>query len=133
MERFQAVNQKLQPCLTELREQAIALGREPVADRLLAELDARGAGDRSAAFRCVMALVWPDGRTRTAEGHCPGRIATAPRGEGGFGYDPVFVDPETGRTFAELPAETKNARSHRRRALDALVASLAAPGRKGAT
>jgi XTP/dITP diphosphohydrolase len=92
--------------------------------RLLAEMDAVPDGARAAAFRCVMVLAWPDGRTAIGEGRCAGTIASAPRGEGGFGYDPVFVDPATGRTFAELSAEEKNARSHRRRALDALCARL---------
>ena len=81
---------------------------------------------RAAAFRCALVLAWPDGRSVEAEGRCDGRIARAPHGEGGFGYDPVFVDPASGRTFAELPGEAKNAFSHRRRALDALGRVLAA-------
>ncbi len=83
--------------------------------------DARGA-----AFRCALALAWPDGKVVEAEGRCAGRIAREPRGTGGFGYDPVFVDPASGHTFAELPAEAKNAFSHRRRALDALHGVLGA-------
>lgn len=84
--------------------------------------DARGA-----AFHCALALAWPDGTLVTAEGRCAGRIAAAPRGEGGFGYDPVFVDPTSGRTFGELPSEAKNDFSHRRRALDALRHALGKP------
>jgi len=80
---------------------------------------------RGAAFRCALALAWPDGRLVEADGRCGGRIARAPRGRGGFGYDPVFVDPATGRTFGELSAEAKNGFSHRRRALDALRRALA--------
>lgn len=80
---------------------------------------------RGARFRCALVLAWPDGRSVEADGRCEGSIAQAPRGDGGFGYDPVFVDPVSGRTFAELPAEAKNAFSHRRRALDALAAVLA--------
>jgi XTP/dITP diphosphohydrolase len=87
---------------------------------LLAELRDVADDSRSAAFRCALALAWPDGTLVEAEGRCEGRIARAPRGSGGFGYDPVFVDPGSGRTFAELPAEAKNAFSHRRRALDVL-------------
>ena len=87
---------------------------------LLEELREVAADARLAAFRCALALAWPDGTLVEAEGRCEGRIAPAPRGGGGFGYDPVFVDPASGRTFAELPAEAKNAFSHRRRALDAL-------------
>lgn len=83
--------------------------------------DARGA-----AFRCALALAWPDGTVVEADGRCSGTIARAPRGAGGFGYDPVFVDPASGRTFGELPAEAKNDFSHRRRALDALRQVLVA-------
>jgi XTP/dITP diphosphohydrolase len=93
--------------------------------RLLEELRGVPEGERRAVFRCALALAWPDGRIVEAEGRCEGSIAPAPRGRGGFGYDPVFVDPATGRTFAELPAEAKHARSHRGRALRALVAALA--------
>ncbi len=91
---------------------------------LLRELETVPDGARGAAFRCALALAWPDGTLLEAAGRCAGWIARAPRGAGGFGYDPVFVDPESGRTFGELPAETKNAFSHRRRALDALRAQL---------
>jgi XTP/dITP diphosphohydrolase len=105
---------------------------------LLRELEAVPAAGRTAAFRCVMVLAWPDGAALRAEGACAGEIAHAPRGSGGFGYDPVFVDPTTGRTFAELSAADKNARSHRRRALERLRAGLEAgmpagtPGQDGA-
>ncbi len=83
---------------------------------------------RAAAFRSALVLAWPDGRSVEAEGRYDGYIAQAPRGEGGFGYDPVFVDPASGRTFAELPVEAKNAFSHRRSALDALARALGATG-----
>ena len=66
-----------------------------------------------------MALVRPDGQTVTAEGTCEGRIAEAPRGAGGFGYDPLFVPEGYDRTFAELGEEVKNRISHRGRALRA--------------
>lgn len=94
---------------------------------LLREMAAVPDGERAAAFRCVVALVWPDGAIFTAGGTCPGVISRAPIGVGGFGYDPVFLDPQTGQTFAELSAAAKNARSHRRRALDALAVALAGP------
>jgi XTP/dITP diphosphohydrolase len=87
---------------------------------LLQEMTDVPDGERHAAFRCALALAWPDGALVEADGRCEGWIARAPRGTGGFGYDPVFVDPASGRTFGELPAEAKNAFSHRRRALDAL-------------
>lgn len=90
------------------------------ADRyraLLSALD--GRADRAARFVCAMALARPGHRTITVRGTCEGRIGEAPRGEGGFGYDPVFV-LEDGRTMAELSREEKNARSHRGAALAAL-------------
>jgi len=68
---------------------------------------------RTARFRCVVALAQPDGSTWTTEGAVEGRILTAPRGASGFGYDPVFFVPEYNRTMAELPAAVKNQISHR--------------------
>jgi XTP/dITP diphosphohydrolase len=75
---------------------------------------------RAARFRAAAALAAPDGRVWVREGACEGRIARAPRGEGGFGYDPLFYLPEYGCTMAELPPATKNRISHRARALAAL-------------
>jgi XTP/dITP diphosphohydrolase len=71
---------------------------------------------RSAHFRCIIALAHPDGRVEFFEGRCDGLIAFAPRGQEGFGYDPVFYFPELDKTLAELPLETKNHISHRSRA-----------------
>jgi XTP/dITP diphosphohydrolase len=71
---------------------------------------------RTARFRCVMALATPEGLVGTVEGTCEGRIAPAPRGAGGFGYDPVFLLPDLGRTMAELTPDEKHAVSHRGRA-----------------
>lgn len=79
---------------------------------------------RTARFCCVIALAWPDGRTATAEGACEGRITHEPRGEHGFGYDPVFFVSEYGRTMAELPPEVKNRISHRARAAVGALAIL---------
>ena len=77
---------------------------------------------RSARFRTVTALVFPDGAEVVAEGSLEGRIAEAPRGTRGFGYDPVFeVD---GRTLAEMTMEEKDSMSHRARAVRALIDSL---------
>ena len=80
--------------------------------------------ERTARFRCVVALVKPDGSLHTAEGVCEGRIALEPRGEGGFGYDPIFYLPHLGRTMAELSLAEKNAVSHRARAAQAARALL---------
>ncbi|MBU4532307.1 MAG: XTP/dITP diphosphatase [Eubacteriales bacterium] len=72
---------------------------------------------RTARFRCVIALVTPDGDVHTAEGACEGLIILKPRGDNGFGYDPLFFVPEYDQTFAELPLDIKNQISHRGRAL----------------
>lgn len=69
--------------------------------------------ERAARFRCVIVVVHPDGRELVADGACEGRITRAPRGSGGFGYDPVFLYPPLGRTFAELAGEEKARVSHR--------------------
>lgn len=76
---------------------------------------------RMARFETVLAVVGPRGLAATLRGQCEGIILDAPRGKGGFGYDPVFFLPERGRTFAELSVGEKNAFSHRGRAVAALV------------
>ncbi len=91
--------------------------------RLLEVLD--GVDDRRARFRTVVALIGRDGTVHTFEGVCEGTITTAPRGEGGFGYDPLFRPQDHDQTFAEMPPEAKNEISHRRKALDAVRAFLA--------
>ncbi|MBI2872677.1 MAG: XTP/dITP diphosphatase [Chloroflexi bacterium] len=68
---------------------------------------------RTARFRCVIALAWPDGRVETCEGKVEGMVALEPAGENGFGYDPIFYLPERGVTIAHLNSEEKNAISHR--------------------
>lgn len=80
---------------------------------------------RTARFRCVIALVERDGRERIAEGVVEGVIVSAPRGTAGFGYDPVFLYPPLGRTFAELTEQEKARASHRGRAVAALRRLLA--------
>jgi XTP/dITP diphosphohydrolase len=97
--------------------------RENVAKLLGSLVD---VSDRRARFRSVVMVRWPDGREISAEGVVDGRITEAPRGEGGFGYDPVFVpDGSGGKTFAELGPD-KHALSHRGRALRALASKLKA-------
>lgn len=88
--------------------------------RLLHLLD--GVDDRSARFRTVVALAFPDGAEITAEGSIDGRITTERRGSAGFGYDPVFE--VEGRTLAEMGTGEKNKISHRSRALQALIRQL---------
>jgi XTP/dITP diphosphohydrolase len=103
-------------------------GEDATADdrnrRLLALLE--DVADRSARFVCVTALASPDGHVELFEGEVHGEIAEAPRGEGGFGYDPVFVIAGDGRTMAELPSAEKHRVSHRGLAGAKLRARLAA-------
>ena len=79
---------------------------------------------RTARFVSVITLLYPDGSAVVARGECPGVILRAPRGENGFGYDPVFFFEEDGKTMAEMAPERKNEISHRARALQALAAKL---------
>jgi len=90
-----------------------------------------GVADRRAHYACVLVLVRraDDPEPIVAEGRWHGRIVDAPRGTGGFGYDPHFEDLETGLTGAELPLERKNALSHRGKALRVLLARLEEEGR----
>ncbi len=101
--------------------------------KLLRELGALGddGGERTARFKTVALVAFPDGSELWAEGVVEGTIATTPRGDQGFGYDPVFVpDGSGGRTFAEMRAGEKDAVSHRGRAFRALARMLAeAPAR----
>lgn len=83
-----------------------------------------GQRDRKARYVCAIALAGPDGSLVTAEGRCEGRIGYEPKGEQGFGYDPLFIVDEYGCAMAELPDEVKNGISHRRRALDGLLMKL---------
>jgi len=81
-------------------------------------------GRRTARFRCLIVVATPEGRELIASGTCEGQIAHEPRGIHGFGYDPVFYDPASAATFAELPPARKHAISHRARACDALRSHL---------
>ena len=85
--------------------------------KLLRELDARPGVPRTAAFVCAMACAFPDGSSFTCSCRCPGEILREARGEGGFGYDPLFFYAPMGKTFAQLSGEEKNKISHRARAL----------------
>lgn len=92
--------------------------------KLLEALREVPAERRQAAFICVMALCRPDGDCQLFDGRIEGRILDAPRGEEGFGYDPLFFVPEYARTMAELPLELKNRISHRGEALRKVLARL---------
>ncbi len=92
-------------------------------ERLLREME--GIRNREATFHCALALVDPQGQVRAlVEGVCQGEILTQPRGQGGFGYDPLFWVPEVGLTFAEMSPAQKEAISHRGKALRALREQL---------
>lgn len=91
------------------------------------ELQARGASEpaqRKASFVCALALAWPDGRRIEVEGTVEGAIVWPPRGEGGFGYDPIFAPEGASTSFGEMSPEEKRAISHRARAFAALRAAL---------
>ena len=92
--------------------------------KLLTEL--RGAERRTARYRCVVALAWPDGRELWTEGTCEGRIVDDTRGQRGFGYDPAFVPEGETRTMAELTDEEKDRISHRGQAFREMRDRLAA-------
>jgi XTP/dITP diphosphohydrolase len=82
-------------------------------DYLLSKMGNVPEGERSACFRCVIALATPEGEVGYCSGECRGVITREPRGEEGFGYDPVFFIPELGKTMSELTFEEKNRISHR--------------------
>ncbi|OGR40059.1 MAG: non-canonical purine NTP pyrophosphatase, RdgB/HAM1 family [Desulfovibrionales bacterium GWA2_65_9] len=89
--------------------------------KLLATLADVPEAERGCRFISVVAAHAPNGAEILAEGRWEGRVLQAPRGQGGFGYDPLFLDPELGRSAAELSPQEKNARSHRGQALRALL------------
>jgi XTP/dITP diphosphohydrolase len=102
--------------------------------RLLGEMADRardvGRSERTARFVCVAALATPEGRSVARRGECPGAILEAPRGDAGFGYDPVFVPEGYDEAMAELDAGEKDRISHRGRAFVALRASLLEEARR---
>lgn len=88
------------------------------------ELQAIDATDRSAKFVCCLAVVWPDGREETYQGEVHGDLVWPPRGDRGFGYDPVFVAKGETETFGEMDPDKKHAMSHRADAFAKLKAAL---------
>ena len=77
--------------------------------------------DRSAAFICALALAWPDGHVESFQGEISGALIWPPRGDKGFGYDPLFVPKNDNRTFAEISSDEKHSISHRAKAFEQLV------------
>lgn len=96
-------------------------------DKVRAELDARRASDLSARFVCALALAHPGGETRVYEGQVRGTLVFPPRGEKGFGYDPIFVPDGHTITFAQMDPAAKHAMSHRADAFRQLVADVFEP------
>ena len=91
---------------------------------LLKRLEGVPLKERKARFRCAMAFVTPQGAEYVVEGVCEGLIAQEPKGEGGFGYDPIFYLPSLGKTMAQLPAAEKNRISHRAKAMEKMIEIL---------
>ena len=86
-------------------------------EKLLQEMEGVSLSKRGARFKCIIAMVSPEGREAMAEGACKGRIGFREKGKKGFGYDPLFILPKYGKTMAELSLEEKNKMSHRGKAL----------------
>ena len=99
-----------------------------LANNALLLKNLEGEEDRTARFTCTIALVDPEGREHVVTGHCPGRIAHAPSGTAGFGYDPLFIPDGYEASFADLGEEAKNKISHRGRALAQVKALLTSLG-----
>lgn len=93
-------------------------------EKVQRELDDIGATDRTAKFVCALAIVWPDGHAEVFEGEVHGELIWPPRGDKGFGYDPVFVANGESITFGEMEPALKHAMSHRARAVEKLKAAL---------
>lgn len=92
--------------------------------KLLRELKNVPEDKRGARFYCAIAMVFPWGKEIVVAGECKGIIGLEPKGNGGFGYDPLFYIPQLGKTYAQLDPEEKNSISHRSKALDALKKAL---------
>lgn len=93
-------------------------------DKLLTEMKESANKSRSAHFSCVISLAYPDGKYEIFEGRVDGHIAEKKQGNGGFGYDPIFIPDGFDKSFAELGSEVKNNISHRARAMQKLLAYL---------
>lgn len=101
-------------------ERDFALAMRRVEERL----EEVGAHDRSAWFTCALAVAWPDGPVVAVEGRIDGALSFPPRGDRGFGYDPIFVPEGASQTFGEIDPAAKDAMSHRARAFEKLKAAL---------
>jgi XTP/dITP diphosphohydrolase len=88
------------------------------------EAELAGQSDRRAHFVCVLALAWPDGRCETYEGRVDGQLVWPPRGDRGFGYDPMFLPDGHDLTFGQMDPAIKHAISHRARAFEKFLAAI---------
>jgi len=113
-----------EPGVHSARYAGVGAGYDQKIAKLLGALRDRGGAERSAYFVCVIAVAQMGRVITVVSEKVDGEIAEAPRGSGGFGYDPVFYFPALGKTFAELPADEKNARSHRGKAFRRLLEVL---------
>ena len=105
------------PGIYSARYAGIGASTQENNQKLLSEMEGISRSKRGARFKCVMAMVSPDGREAIAEGACKGRIGFKEKGKKGFGYDPLFILPKYGKAMAELSLEEKNKISHRGKAL----------------
>lgn len=95
-------------------------------EKLMQEMEKLEDLDRSAYYECCITIAGPEGILKTAKATCEGLIGEQEKGRNGFGYDPIFIKHDYDKTFAELEEQTKNRISHRRKALDKILAFLEA-------
>ncbi|MBM7701318.1 XTP/dITP diphosphatase [Metabacillus iocasae] len=113
-----------EPGVYSARYAGIEKDNEANIQKVLNKLEGVSHEKRTARFHCALAIAIPNEETAVVEGTCEGTILEAKRGEGGFGYDPIFFVNELDKTMAELPKEQKNMISHRAKALEKLVPLL---------
>ena len=113
-----------EPGIHSARYAGVGASNDQKIAKLLDALRGKQGAERSAYFVCVIAVAQCGRAIAVVSGKVDGEILEAPRGTGGFGYDPVFYFPALGKTFAELPAREKNARSHRGNAFRRLIEAL---------
>ncbi|HHX20133.1 MAG TPA: RdgB/HAM1 family non-canonical purine NTP pyrophosphatase [Clostridiaceae bacterium] len=114
------------PGILSARFAGLGKGDDDKNTQLLAMLDTLGDVDRSAAFHCSLAVIFPDGKEMLYHGICRGAIAKEPRGTNGFGYDPIFIPAGERRTLAEMSEGEKHDLSHRGNAVRAFLRALCA-------
>lgn len=114
----------LRPGIYSARYAGDGATSDMLCEKILNEMENVPDSERGARFVSVVAIVYPDGKTLTLRGECEGAIIHEKRGDGGFGYDPVFYIENKGQTFSEMPLEEKNKISHRAKAFAKLKEHL---------